>query len=75
MAGNTTHMRSAGMLPVIIEGRPGEPEWAEFDVVRFSREDKGEEWVFVGGDGTGWSVSAESACRIYRGLGAVLRVP
>lgn len=68
-------MRSAGVLPVILESPLGEPEWAEFDVVRFSREDKSEEWVFVGGDAAGWSVSVESACRIYRGLGTVLGAP
>ncbi len=73
---HTTHSRSAGLQPVIRAGDRSavtdNPQASEFDVVRFQGALNAEEWVFVGDDECGWSVTIESASRIYRALGVVL---
>lgn len=71
-----THVRSAGLQPVIAgatsSGDPLEACSTEFDVVRYQSAADTEEWVFVGDDATAWTVTTESAARIYRALGEVL---
>ncbi len=71
-----THSRSAGLQPVIRASEQSPtadtPKASEFDVVRFQGAGDSEEWVFVGDDVCGWSVTIESASRIYRALGEVL---
>ena len=57
-------------------------EPASFDVVLFQYAQvgggpasvAGEEWVFLGGDESGFTVTRESARRLYRALGHVLAV-
>ncbi len=73
---HATHSRSAGLQPVIRASEQhataDTPKASEFDVVRFQGAGDREEWVFVGDDVCGWSVTIESASRIYRALGEVL---
>ncbi len=74
--GQSVHVRSAGMQPVVAASESGggvmEPYSTEFDVLRYQGAGDRDEWVFVGDDSVGFTVSRESAARICRALGAVL---